>query len=112
MLAALLAHHEPSPRLLKLVRVTASVTANCAFCVEMNSFERDRAGLTDAELAALAGGLGAVDSFSESERLAIEHARGISSLPLSFLAELTQRLREAFTERELVILATTAAQVN
>jgi len=112
VLESLVAHHEPSTRLLKLVRVTASITANCAFCVDMNSFAHDRAGLTDEELAALNGDVSAVASFTEAERLAIEYARRISSTPLLFPAELMTQLRTSFTERELVILATTAAQVN
>jgi len=113
VLESLVAHHEPSRRLLKLVRVAASITANCAFCVDMNSFEHDRAGLTDAELAALSGAdVAAVSTFSERELLAIEYARRISSSPLLFPAEFMDALRGAFTERELVILATTAAQVN
>lgn len=113
VLEALVAHDEPSARLLKLVRVTASVTANCAFCVDMNSFAHDRAGLTDAELAAITGGdVGAVSSFDHRERLAIEYARLVSSTPLRFPEALQAELRAAFSERELVILATTAAQVN
>lgn len=113
VLEALVSHREPSQRLLKLVRVTASVTANCAFCVDMNSFEHDRAGLSDSELAALATGeLDEVSSFTEPERLAIEYARRISSSPLLFPDDFMDALRAAFTERELVILATTAAQVN
>lgn len=113
VLEMLVAHHEPSERLLKLVRVTASFTANCAFCVDMNSFEHERAGLSDAELAALASGdTDGVPTFEARERLAIEYTRRISSSPLVFPAELLTALREEFSERELVILATTAAQVN
>jgi len=112
ILEALVSHQEPSSRLLKLVRVAASITANCAFCVDMNSFEADRAGLSAVELAALGGEVDAVASFSAKEKLAIEYARRISSSPLVFPAELISALREAFTERELVIVATTAAQVN
>ncbi len=89
VLESLVAHHEPSERLLKLVRITASITANCAFCVDMNGFEYDRVGITD-----------------------VDYARRISRSPLVFPEELTTALRAAFTERELVILATTAAQVN
>ncbi|MBN9105977.1 MAG: hypothetical protein J0I14_13335 [Propionibacteriaceae bacterium] len=113
VLESLVAHHEPSERLLKLVRITASITANCAFCVDMNGFEYDRVGITDAELRALpAGTEDAVATFSAAERLAIDYARRISRSPLVFPEELTTALRAAFTERELVILATTAAQVN
>lgn len=113
VLESLVAHREPSRRLLKLVRVTASVTANCAFCVDLNSFAHDRAGLSDAELAAVAGGdLDGVTTFDARERLAIEYARLISSTPLRFPAPLMDQLRSAFSQRELVIIATTAAQAN
>lgn len=113
VLESLVAHHEPSQRLLKLVRITASITANCAFCVDMNGFGYDRTGITDEEFLAIGPGLEAeVASFSARDRLAIGYARRISSSPLVFPAELMDALREAFTERELVILATTAAQVN
>jgi len=112
VLEALVSHREPSARLLKLVRVTASITANCAFCVDMNSFEPDGAGVSAVELVALGGDVTTVESFTPRERLAIEYARRISASPLVFPAALTQALRENFSERELVILATTAAQVN
>lgn len=113
VLESLVAHDEPSERLLKLVRVTASIVPNCAFCIDMNSFEYDRAGITDAELAALqAGPEGYGDLFDPRERLAIDYARRISSTPLVFPSEFQSALTSAFTERELVILASTAAQVN
>jgi AhpD family alkylhydroperoxidase len=112
VLESLVAHREPSPRLLKLVRITASITANCAFCVDMNSYAHDRAGLTDEELASLSGDIAGIASFTEAERLAVEYARRISSTPLVFPAELMANLRDTFSERDLVILATTAAQVN
>ena len=112
VLESLVAHDEPSARLLKIVRMTASITANCAFCVDMNSFEYDKTGITDDEAEALTGELDAVDTFTDAELLAIEYTRRISSSPLLFEEDLMTALREAYTERELVIIATTAAQVN
>src|SRR5512140_165134 len=53
---SLVAHREPSRRLLKLVRVTAALTASCPFCVDMNSFEAAAAGVADADLRALQRG--------------------------------------------------------
>lgn len=44
--------------------------------------------------------------------MAIAYARCISSTPLVFPQSLLVDVRSEFTERELVILATTAAQVN
>ncbi len=114
--------HEPA-RLLRLVRLTASFTVGCAFCVDLNAHERDREGVTDAELDGLralatAGtSPAAVAALAEvfpdpRERLAVEYAHRVSStppeLPEPFLAELTR----SFDERELVTLASTIAQVN
>jgi len=117
VLESLVAHDEPSPRLLTLIRVTASLTAQCPFCVDMNSFGSDAAGVPDAELAALQRWLGGLDAappatLDERERVAVEYARAISSTPLSFESALQEALTRLFTEREIVILATTAAQVN
>lgn len=113
VLESLVAHREPSQRLLKLVRVTASLTTSCAFCVDMNSYQADRAGVSEVELRALqAGTEDRVSSLTTRERTAIAYARAISATPLVFDADLTQRLRRDFDEREIVILATTAAQVN
>ena len=113
VLESLVAHDEPSPRLLKLVRVAASVTASCPFCVDMNSFEADAAGVTEAELRALQRSEeDAVATFTPRERAAIAYARAISRTPLAFEPDLQSDLVALFTEREIVILATTAAQVN
>ena len=113
VLESLVAHREPSRRLLKLVRVTASLTASCPFCVDMNSFEAAAAGVSDAELAALQRGAeDDLATLTPRERAAIAYARAISSTPLVFDADLQVELTRLFSEREIVILATTAAQVN
>ena len=50
---ALVAHDVPSTRILRLVRLTASFVVGCSFCIDLNAHERDREGVTDAELDAL-----------------------------------------------------------
>jgi len=113
VLESLVAHREPSRRLLKLVRVTASLTASCPFCVDMNSFESGAAGVTDDELVALQRGLeGSLTTLTPRERAAVAYARAISSTPLAFDTQLQADITRLFTEREIVILASTAAQVN
>lgn len=112
VLESLVAHREPSKRLLILVRVTASLTASCPFCVDMNSFEAVQAGVTDAEIAALQAGAEGSLTLTPREQTAIEYARAISATPLVFDESLRSRLSKLFSEREIVILATTAAQVN
>ncbi|MCA0251158.1 MAG: carboxymuconolactone decarboxylase family protein [Actinobacteria bacterium] len=113
VLESLVSHREPSARLLKLVRVTASLTASCAFCIDMNSFRAAEAGVSADELTALQRGTeDDIVTLTERERTAIAYARAISSTPLVFDDDLTAALSRHFTEREIVILATTAAQVN
>ena len=113
VLESLVAHHEPSKRLLKLVRVTASLTASCPFCVDMNSFEAAAAGVTDTELRALQHGTeDELTTLTPRDRAAVAYARAISSTPLVFDDGLRAELNRLFTEREVVIIATTAAQVN
>ena len=53
-----------------------------------------------------------VPTFSERERLAIVYSRLISQTPLAFPPEVVERVKSVFSEREMVILASTAAQVN
>lgn len=116
ILESLVAHggKEVDERLLKLVRIQVSFTVSCPFCIDMNSFQSERCGITDEELAVLRGFKDSkeVSSFSERERLALEYAKHSSQTPLSFPPALIQEMKRHFTEREIVILASTAAQVN
>lgn len=115
VLETLIAHHDRdlSPRELKLVRMTASLTTDCAFCIDMNSFEYAEVGLTDAEAASLRAGQELnVRTFTDREKAAIALTRAASSSPLIFPDTLRKHVTSLFTEREIVILATTAAQVN
>jgi alkylhydroperoxidase family enzyme len=113
-LEALVAHADGrlGRRFLKLVRMTASVSAACPFCIDMNSHAYRAEGITDEEAASLRGDIEQVTTFSEREKLAIAYTRVISSTPLKFHPELVEKVKAAFTEREFVILASTAAQVN
>ncbi len=116
VLEALVAHKDGSldERLLKLVRIQASLATACPFCVDMNSFQYQAAGITNDEMRALQGRqpVFEVESFSQRERLAIEYASFVSQTPLQFPPEFREELVKHFSEREIVILASTAAQVN
>jgi len=114
VMESLVAHEDGqmTQRMLKLIRMAASYAAACPFCVDMNSYEHRQAGITDEEADALRGDIEKVESFSEREKLAITYARVISQTPLMFHPDLVERVKSAFTEREFVILASTAAQVN
>ena len=114
VMEALVAHADGkmTPRMLKLIRMTASYAAACPFCIDMNSYEHRDVGITDEEAESLRGDFEQVSTFSEREKLAIAYARLISQTPLKFHPDLVERVKSAFTEREFVILASTAAQVN
>lgn len=115
-LEALVAHQDGrlDERMLKLVRMQASFAAACPFCIDMNSFQHEAAGISPAELRALQGlePPEQVDSFTPRERLAIHYTRLISQTPLRFPPAFIDELKQHFNEREIVILASTAAQVN
>ena len=116
ILESLVAHTDKdiNERILKLVRMQASFSASCPFCIDMNSFEFEKQGITMEELTALQGikNFEEVATFSTREKLAIEYARYISRSPLAFPDAFINELKSNFKEREIVILASTAAQVN
>ena len=129
LLESLIAHDDGrlTERTLKLVRMAVSFVVSCPFCIGMNSDGWEKL-MTPAEREAVQG-LHPLDSsdetnaaaatndadqvhFTDLERLAIEYARRSSESPLNFDAAFGARLSATFTEREIVVLATTAAQVN
>lgn len=114
LLESLVAHRDGrmDKRMLKLIRMAASYAAACPFCIDMNSYEHRAAGVTDEEADSLRGDYEQVSTFSEREKLAIAYTRAISQTPLKFHPDLVEKVKSAFTEREFVILASTAAQVN
>ena len=115
VLEALITHHDGrlDERLLKLVRLAVSFTTGCPFCVDMNASGWQNL-ISPDEMAALQGRkkLEDVPTFKTHERLALQYTRLISATPLQFSDEFRRELSEVFSEREIVILATTAAQVN
>lgn len=115
-LESLMAHHDGKldERMLKLVRMAASFATACPFCIDMNSHDHESLGIGADEVLALRdqAALESVSTFSERERLAIAYARLVSQTPLKFLPDLIAQIKSNFNEREMVILASTAAQVN
>ena len=107
-------HGKLDARLLQLVRMQVSYAAACPFCIDMNGAGHDRQGISDDEIAALRGlrSLESVTTLTLRERLAVDYARRITETPLRFSPDIVAALKPHFSEREIVILATTAAQVN
>lgn len=107
-------HGALDARLLQLVRMQVSYAAACPFCVDMNGAGHANQGITDDEIEVLRGirPAEAVASLTPRERLAIGYARKLTDTPLRFAPADVDVLKPHFTEHEIVVLATTAAQVN
>ena len=100
-------------RMLKIVRMTVSSAVECPFCIGFNGRDWEQ-HLTEDELAVVQGQRDAAEvaTFDDAERAAIAYARLLVATPLAIPRETGERLREHFTEREIVVLVTTVAQVD
>jgi alkylhydroperoxidase family enzyme len=116
LLESFVAHKDKtvSERLLKLVRMQVSFKASCPFCIDMNAQEYAKLKITKQEIEAMQGltNMDLVDSLSDQEKWALKYALALTKTPVEIPQALLNGVLEAFTERELVILVTTVAQVN
>jgi alkylhydroperoxidase family enzyme len=116
IMEAFVAHQDGNldKRLLKLVRLRTSFAVACPFCIDMNIYDHTDYGIAPNEILALQGraDIEEMETFSLREKLAMEYARLISNAPLEFPPAFIKKLKTNFSEREIVILASTAAQVN
>lgn len=101
-------------RILKLVRIQCSFNVSCPFCIDMNSFQYEKLGISEEEMKGLTGkiDINSISTLTNKERLAIEYARQITETPVKITEEFIEVLKSEFTEREILILSSTAAQVN
>ena len=116
VLESLVAHGKKDldPRILQLIRIQSSLSVACPFCIDMNSFEYQKNGITQEEMQVLAGRtkIENVKTFSARERQAINYTSLISQTPVMIPQEFMVKIKAEFNEREIVIIASTAAQVN
>lgn len=116
ILESLVAHGKKdlNARTLKLVRIQTSLSVSCPFCIDMNSFGYQEDGITDAEIDVLRGrkSTDEVLTFSDKELIVLDYVKHLCASPISMPVEVSNRLIQNFSEREIVILASTVAQVN
>lgn len=114
IMESLVAHDdkEINKRILKIIRVQVSVMIACPFCIDMNAFEFDKAGLTIDEVNAIRNGDYKFHSFSEKEQLIMEYVNIVTKTPVIIPEETVANLHKHFSERGIVIIASTIAQVN
>jgi alkylhydroperoxidase family enzyme len=101
-------------RLLNLVRLQASLICSCSFCTDMNAVGIVKNEITDEELLVLQGKrtVQSVHTFTLRELLALEYAISLSSTPPDLTEKFIKNLTREFTEKEIVMLASTIASVN
>ena len=116
VMEGLVAHEEgaATARLLKLVRMQVSFRASCPFCIDMNAAEYAQLDISHDEIEALQGrrDLGSIGSLSREEKLALQYARALTTTPINIKSDLLQDVLATFSEREVVVLVSTIAQVN
>lgn len=101
-------------RLLNLVRLQASLICSCAFCTDMNAAGINKNGITEEELLVLQGKqeVQSVTTLTIRELLALQYAVILSSTPPGLTEKFIKNLTKEFSEREIVMLASTIASVN
>ena len=102
-------------RCLAIARIVASMVSGCPFCIDMNAATWKRAGLREDELAGLFStdlGDARFEGLGVREAAAARFAVALSETPVVVSDELGSTLTRTFTAREVVVLATTIAQVN
>jgi alkylhydroperoxidase family enzyme len=101
-------------RLLKLIRVQVSMISSCPFCIDMNSDNHKKYGITDNEIDALqkCSDPDNILTFSDAEKAALLYCRALTATPVSLHEETKSKLKKNFSEKEIVIIAVTISQVN
>jgi AhpD family alkylhydroperoxidase len=100
-------------RTLAVARIVSSAVAGCPFCLDMNAATYQRAGLSLADLQAAASlDANRWNALGPRESTAARYARALSMTPVELDEALAAELKATFDSRELVVLASTIAQVN
>jgi alkylhydroperoxidase family enzyme len=105
--------HGDGDRVLAIARIVASATSGCPFCLDMNAATWARTGLPPAGLQGLvAFDEDVVGALDPRARAAARYARALSLTPVVVPPALVAELLAAFSPGEVVVLATTIAQVG
>ena len=116
ILESLIAHGKKdlNPRLLKLVRIQTSLSVACPFCIDMNTFGYQEDGISDEEIDGLIGRKKVEDikTFSDKENIVLAYVKHLCASPIVMPKEVSDQIIQSFSPREIVILASTVAQVN
>jgi len=99
------------PRLTTLVVVKVASLVGCSFGTDIGSALGRAAGVTDAQLRALAD-YRTSSRFSELERLVLDYAVGMTTTPVDVPDTLFAALRRHFNDEQIIELTATIAWEN
>ncbi|HTW43837.1 MAG TPA: carboxymuconolactone decarboxylase family protein [Solirubrobacteraceae bacterium] len=98
-------------RLRNLVELKGAQMIGCEFCVDLGSQICRNSGLSDEELLALARYRQSA-LFTEREKLALDYAVAVMHTPVDVTDELFARMKEHFSDAQLVELTALLTLVN
>ena len=98
-------------RLLALAGTKAACMVGCEFCLDIGSHISLQAGVTEEQLRALHAYRDS-PAFSQQERLVLEYAEEMCRTPVLISDELFARLKEQFTDEQIIELTTAIAIEN
>jgi AhpD family alkylhydroperoxidase len=98
-------------RLQALAQLKAATLTQCEYCIDLGSQISRQWGLTDEELLALPA-YRTSPLFTDVEKLVLDYAVGMSRTPVDVPDALLARLREHFSETQLVALTHLIALEN
>jgi AhpD family alkylhydroperoxidase len=103
--------HSVDARLKNLIELKGAQMIGCEFCVDLGSQICRNSGLSDDELLALSR-YRQSDLFSEREKLALDFAVAVMRTPVEVTDSLFDRLRQHFSDKQLVEITALLALVN
>jgi alkylhydroperoxidase family enzyme len=100
-----------SERIRNLVELKGAQMIGCEFCVDLGSQVCRNSGLSDSELLALPG-YQSSDLFTDGEKTALDYAVAVMRTPVEVTDELFARMREHFSDKQIVELTALLTLVN
>jgi AhpD family alkylhydroperoxidase len=100
------------PKILHLVRMRASQINGCAYCLDMHSKDARAEGETEQRLYGL-NAWRETPYYTDRERAALEWTESLTLISENHVPdEIYQRVRQQFSEAELISLTLAVAQIN
>jgi alkylhydroperoxidase family enzyme len=103
--------HAVDERIKYLVELKGAQMIGCEFCVDLGSQICRNSGFSDEELLALAR-YRQSDLFTEREKLALDYTVAVMRTPVEVTDELFARLKEHFSDEQLVEITALLTVVN